>query len=145
MSNILIIGLDDFSKEIINNLKNNPYLTIYGYDFEEVIIDSFFKDLLISNSSIEKIESLLKKSDFIILNVNYLDSLKLFKLNSFIKKNSTIFEINSIKQNREKIKEELKDKYVNFLPVNFFYFPNKILFFYDVKTKIDLVYLAKEK
>lgn len=138
MYNVLIIGLDLLSEKIINCLKKVKYNT-FGFDFDVDKIELFNKKKLIDNSPSIILNDLLKKSDIVVLNIEYSKYKNVFKLLPFTKSDCLILNVNMYKENTNKIKSLLQNREDNFMPCNFLLFPNNIVLNYDVNTKMNVI------
>ena len=138
MAKVLIIGLNEFSKKIIKYFQGINYQVI-GFDFSIDKIDLFKTQNLIDNNSKEQLSSLLKQSDFIILNLDYSKYENIFRLSPFIKNDCIITNTSTYKGDFKKYKNFLVNKADNFIPSNFLLFPEKTIINYDEDSKMNYI------
>ncbi|MDD2840047.1 MAG: hypothetical protein PHY80_02865 [Rickettsiales bacterium] len=137
--NVLTIGLNDLSKKITEYLRTVE-LNVLGFDFDVDKIESFYHDNLIKNDSKIILQDLLKQADIIILNTDISRYVDIFRLSPFIKNDCLIINTNSYKNIDDKIKENLKNKFVDFLPCNFAFFPKNVIMNFDKNSKMALMH-----
>lgn len=138
MSNVLIIGLDFLSEKIINSIKKTDCV-VYGFDFDVDKIELFKSKNLINNSISIILNDLLKKSDYVILNIEYSKYKNVLKLLPFTKNDCLILNVNCLKENDNEIKKLMKNRMENFMPCNFLLFPKEVVLNYDKETTMNLI------
>jgi len=138
MAKILVIGLDEFSREIILYF-TQFYHDIFGFDFDADKMNSYNNNHLIVNNSSIALNVLLKNADFIILNIDVSKYDNIFKLSPFIGAQCIITNVNTCKHNYKRVQELLLNKSGNFIPNNFLFFPNKIIINSSENSKIQII------
>lgn len=138
MVNILIIGLDALAKKILS-LIISPEFSIYGFDFDVDKINFYYKNGLILNSPVVVLNDLLKKSNVIILNVEYSKYEIVLRHSPFILDDCLIINTNIYKGNVEQTKKRLKNRQANFIPCNFLLFPKLVIMNYGADAKMNFI------
>ena len=138
---ILLIGLDQFSKNIIKYLQKFD-VEIFGFDFDVDKTEIFFRENLIKNSPSVILEKLLKDVEYIILNVDFQKYKNVFKLSPFIADDCLIIDITSCKNSFLNYKNVINGKNLNFLPCNFAFFPNIVVMNFDNNFKMNLLQMT---
>jgi hypothetical protein len=134
---ILIVGLDELSENIINKITKE--YEIFGCDFDLNKVNTFYRNNLIKNDSSVNANIFFKETDFIILNVSFLNYGKIYKFLSLIKDDCLIIDTNSYKGNISSIKTIFNDKFKKFLPCNFLLFPDNIIINIGNDSNMQLV------
>jgi hypothetical protein len=135
---VLLIGLNDLSKKIIEYLKVKN-VNILGFDFDVDKIELFCQNGLIKNDAKVILEDLLKQSDIIILNVELLRYCDIFKLSPFIKSECAIINTNSFKETNNFMRKILNNRFDNFLPCGFVFFPKNVTMNFNTDLKMSLI------
>ena len=138
---ILVVGLDRFSRKIIDYLQKFD-VEIFGFDFDVDKIEVFFNKKLIKNNSKTILEKLLKDVNYIILNVDFQKYKNIFKLSPFIPENCLIVDLTSCKNSFSNYKNVINGKNLNFLPCNFAFFPKIVVMNFDNNFKMNLLQMT---
>ncbi|HSQ97801.1 MAG TPA: hypothetical protein VLL98_03735 [Rickettsiales bacterium] len=137
--NVLLIGLNDLSKKMIKHLKSTSVNT-FGFDFNIDKVELFHQNGLIKNNSKTILEDLLKQMDILILNIDISRYKYVFKLSPFIKPECLIINTNSYKEDDETMKNILNNKFEDFVPCNFSFFPKNVVMNFDVDSKMTVIH-----
>jgi prephenate dehydrogenase len=129
MDNILVVGLDERSCELIKFLKSKKlYNEINGYDLDFDRFKSAINRDLINNKEYDNFEKIIIKSDIIILNISIERYDIIFsKISPFVQKDCIITDINSSKEQIYKFKtKNLNIRKDNYIQSNCLFNINKI-------------------
>ena len=138
MTCVLIVGLDSLAEKITQNIDNSKY-EIFGFDFDVDKMLHFNQSGYIKNNPKIILNELLKLSDIIILNTEFINYPNVFKLSPFIKNDALIINTNSYKGNMVQINNILGSKNSEFIPCNFALFPYNVMMNYDKSSKMTQI------